>query len=268
MRKLILYYSLFILRLVIGTRNFDGTVTDGEDDSKQEVGKNREDDYAEVSAWLSSHTQAPTNVKSAKYTVTHNEQGHTVFIIPQDQDDTEVPSYVPTSIPSIVPPAPEKPSTTKAKVKDRKTNVPINVNSANISHKYDYSTMIDDPHLPKKSKYKNPLSDRLECIQTIQNDIYFVFKEFLRGERVIGYADPAANENLGDQLLWAGSNRLFLKFGKSPVLYCGGSQSKHLEAPCEGPEMKQKIHEVLGGGKGVMWYNPGGNWCVGLTYNI
>ena len=80
----------------------------------------------------------------------------------------------------------------------------------------------------------------------------------MQGNEVIGYADPAANNNLGDQLLWAGSNKLFMRFGKHPVLHCGGSQTKGIILPCVsmGDDFKSK----LGNGKGILWYNPGGNW--------
>ena len=75
-----------------------------------------------------------------------------------------------------------------------------NFNSANVTHKYDYDIMIKDRNLPKKSKYSSSMGTRIECIQAIQKKIYFVFKDFLRGSTVIGYADPATNENLGDQV--------------------------------------------------------------------
>ena len=105
---------------------------------------------------------------------------------------------------------------------------------------------------------------RMECIADVQKDIVEVFRDYLDGPEVIGYADPAANGNLGDQLLWAGSNKLFQKFGKHPVFYCGGSQTKSLIHSCDSYDAKTEMKAKLSSGtktpKGILWYNPGGNW--------
>ena len=103
---------------------------------------------------------------------------------------------------------------------------------------------------------------RLSCLSEIQSTIIDTFKDFLDGPHQIGYADPAANGNLGDQLLWAGSNKLFERFGKHPVLYCGGSQTKDFIKPCSSDAAKAEIKEKLldTPEKGILWYNPGGNW--------
>ena len=101
-------------------------------------------------------------------------------------------------------------------------------------------------------------TQRFKCLVEIQDEIVSTFKGFLSGNEVIGYADPAANNNLGDQLLWAGSNKLFMRFGKHPILHCGGSQTKNIITPCL--NMADEIKKTLGDGKGILWYNPGGNW--------
>lgn len=85
-----------------------------------------------------------------------------------------------------------------------------------------------------------------------------VFKSHLGGKEMIGYADPATNHNLGDQLLWAGSEKLFQRFGKRSVVSCGGSQSKGIVKTCV--DQKDEIVKLLGEGRGVLWFNPGGNW--------
>ena len=76
--------------------------------------------------------------------------------------------------------------------------------------------------------------------------------------QLIGYADPAANHNLGDQLLWAGSNKLFQRFGKRAAIHCGVSQSKNLVSSCL--DKKDDLIKVLGDKKGLIYFNPGGNW--------
>jgi exopolysaccharide biosynthesis predicted pyruvyltransferase EpsI len=98
---------------------------------------------------------------------------------------------------------------------------------------------------------------RYECLQDIQKEITNAYKPFLGGRELIGYADPAINHNLGDQLLWAGSNKLFQRFGKKAILHCGGSQSKDLVESCL--DQKDAVVQALSG-KGVLWFNPGGNW--------
>ena len=106
--------------------------------------------------------------------------------------------------------------------------------------------------------FDNMAGPRYECLVDIQKEIISAFKPFLSGKQVIGYADPAVNHNLGDQLLWAGSNKLFQRFGKAAIFHCGGSQSKTLVPSCL--DKKQELINDLGNGKGIIWFNPGGNW--------
>ena len=123
-----------------------------------------------------------------------------------------------------------------------------------FDHAYDSETKYEAPSV----HFENLVGQRYECIQDIQRSIIATFKPYIGGKELIGYADPAINSNLGDQLLWAGSNKLFQRFGKKAVLHCGGSQSKKVVNSCL--DEKSSLVKTLGNGKGVLWFNPGGNW--------
>jgi len=51
-----------------------------------------------------------------------------------------------------------------------------------------------------------------------------------------------------------------MKFGKTPMFYCGGSQTKGMIPSCTSDKIKAKMLSDLADGKGLLWYNPGGNW--------
>lgn len=70
---------------------------------------------------------------------------------------------------------------------------------------FDYRNIVTDDYTPTKKEFNGLLGSRLNCISEIQQEITEVFKDFLNDKRRIGYADPAVNANLGDQLLWAGT---------------------------------------------------------------
>jgi hypothetical protein len=123
-----------------------------------------------------------------------------------------------------------------------------------FDHAYDPETKYEAPAV----HFDNMVGLRYECIQDIQKEITAVFKPYIGGKELIGYADPSIHSNLGDQLLWAGSNKLFQRFGKKAVLHCGGIQSKKIVSSCL--DEKNNIFKTLGNGKGVIWFNPGGNW--------
>ena len=105
----------------------------------------------------------------------------------------------------------------------------------------------------------NLAGSRYKCISDVQLKIMEVFEPWLKANSKIVYADPAMTNNIGNVLLWAGSNKLFRKFGKFPSMHCGGVQSKRDSiSSCE--SMEPKIREIVGDGKGFIFYHPGGNW--------
>lgn len=106
-------------------------------------------------------------------------------------------------------------------------------------------------------RLRNILNERLRCIADIQKQIVDSFKDTLLGAEIT-YADPAINAHIAEQLLWAGSIRLFERFGKIPVLHCAGTRSKASFVSCL--DMEKVIAEKIGNGKGILWYNPGGSW--------
>jgi len=95
---------------------------------------------------------------------------------------------------------------------------------------------------------------------TNHKSFYFILFYFISGGTGhIGYADPAVNHNFDDQILWAGSKKLFERFGKHPIFSCGASNVKdNLLTPCS--EIKREMVKDLSGGKGVLWFNPTGSW--------
>ena len=109
-----------------------------------------------------------------------------------------------------------------------------------------------------KVKVDNHAGTRYQCISEVQEKIVKSFVDWLDHKGKIGYADPAANHNIEDQISWASSKKLFERFGKGAVFSCGASDVKNFMPSCT--DLKEKIIAELGGGKGVLYFNPFGSW--------
>jgi exopolysaccharide biosynthesis predicted pyruvyltransferase EpsI len=115
-----------------------------------------------------------------------------------------------------------------------------------------------DSSVQTKVTMDNHASSRYHCIGDIQEKTVKVFADWLDHKGKIGYADPAANHNIEDQISWASSKKLFERYGKSPLFSCGASDIKNFMPSCS--ELKDRIISELGGGKGVLYFNPFGSW--------
>ena len=60
-------------------------------------------------------------------------------------------------------------------------------------------------------------------------------------------------------MMWAASLRLFHRFGKRVAIYCGGAQTG-LDRVKSCLDSEDDFVKMLGGGKGLIYYHPGGNW--------
>lgn len=115
-----------------------------------------------------------------------------------------------------------------------------------------------DSSVQTKVTMDNHASSRYHCIGDIQEKTVRVFADWLDHKGKIGYADPAANHNIEDQISWASSKKLFERYGKSPLFSCGASDIKNFMPSCS--DLKDRIISELGGGKGVLYFNPFGSW--------
>ena len=104
----------------------------------------------------------------------------------------------------------------------------------------------------------NHASSRYHCIGDIQEKIVTAFADWLDHKGKVGYADPAANHNIEDQISWASSKKLFERYGKSPLFSCGASDVRNFMPSCS--ELKSQMVAELGDGRGVLYFNPFGSW--------